>query len=33
MFIAERDAVAVIASGDAAAFIGDATKYSILGRR
>jgi hypothetical protein len=33
MFVAERDAVAVIASGGAAAFIGDATKYSILGRR
>jgi hypothetical protein len=32
MFVAERDAVAVIASGGAA-FIEDATKYSISGRR
>jgi hypothetical protein len=33
MFVAERDAVAVIASGGAAAFIEDATNYSIFGRR
>jgi hypothetical protein len=33
MFVAERDAAAVIASGDAAAFIEDATKHSIFGRR
>ena len=39
MFVAERDAVAVnatgveIAPGGAAAFIEDATKYSIFGRR
>jgi hypothetical protein len=39
MFVAERDAVAVnatgveIASGGAAAFIEDATKYSMFGRR
>jgi hypothetical protein len=33
MFVAERDAVAVIASGGAAAFIEDATKYSVSGRR
>jgi hypothetical protein len=33
MFVAERDGVAVIASGGAAAFIEDATRYSIFGRR
>ncbi len=39
MFVANRDAAAVnatgveIASGGAAAFIEDATKYSIFGRR
>jgi hypothetical protein len=39
MFIANRDAAAVnatgvaIASGGVAAFIEDATKYSIFGRR
>jgi hypothetical protein len=33
MFVPERDAVAVIASGGASAFIQGATKYSISGRR
>jgi hypothetical protein len=39
MFVAERDAVAVnatgveIASGGAAAYVEGATKYSIFGRR